>query len=80
MIPEDITISNVDHPGHYDRGGFECINIIQATLGSDLFLGYLWGNVLKYLFRWRDKNGVEDLKKARKYLDWMIEGECDDPF
>lgn len=38
-------------------------------------LGFLDGNVVKYLLRWRHKNGVEDLKKARHYLDKLIETE-----
>ena len=32
-----------------------------------------WGNVVKYILRFQKKNGIEDLKKARKYLDWLIE-------
>ena len=38
-------------------------------------LGYLEGNVVKYVSRWRDKNGIEDLQKARHYLDKLIEVE-----
>ena len=38
-------------------------------------IGYIEGNVIKYLCRWRQKNGVEDLKKARHYLDLLIEME-----
>ena len=37
------------------------------------YLGYLWGNVLKYISRWKDKGGAEDLKKANVYLQWMLE-------
>ena len=36
-------------------------------------LGYLEGNVVKYVSRWKDKGGVDDLKKARHYLDKLIE-------
>lgn len=36
-------------------------------------LGFLEGNVIKYVARWKDKNGIEDLKKARHYLDKLIE-------
>lgn len=36
-------------------------------------LGFLEGNAIKYIARWRDKNGIEDLKKARHYLDKLIE-------
>ena len=37
------------------------------------FCGYCKGNILKYLWRWEDKGGLQDLKKARVYLNWMIE-------
>jgi hypothetical protein len=38
-------------------------------------IGYMEGAVIKYLTRWRNKNGLEDLKKARHYLDLLIEME-----
>ena len=66
---------NVNHPSHYTFGGIECIDAIEAALGTDGFIGYCEGNVLKYLWRHRDKNGVEDLKKAMWYLDRMIKAE-----
>lgn len=65
----------VSHPSHYTQGGIECIDAIRASLGSKDFASYCKGNVLKYLWRYRHKNGVEDLEKARVYLDWMIEAE-----
>lgn len=69
----------VSHPLHYTRGGVECIEGIKAALGSD-FVGYCQGNVLKYVWRWKLKGGVEDLRKAQVYLGWMIEaaegGKC----
>ena len=40
---------------------------------NEAFRGYCKGNVLKYLYRYEDKGGVEDLKKARVYLGWLIE-------
>lgn len=63
----------VNHPNHYCQGGIECIKAIEASMPSDGFQDYCKGNVLKYIWRWRDKAGVEDLKKARVYLNWMIE-------
>ena len=69
-------IQNVDmvnHPPHYSTGlpeGVEVIDIIRAQNA-----GYEFGNLLKYALRWQYKNGVEDLKKARVYLDWLIEKE-----
>lgn len=66
---------NVQHPAHYTSGGIECIDAIRASLGLSEFADYCKGNIIKYLWRYRLKNGVEDLKKARVYLDWMIEAE-----
>jgi hypothetical protein len=59
------------NPSHYKQGGIECIDAIKAATG-DGFVGYVWGNVLKYLWRWPKKGGVDDLKKARWYLDRLI--------
>lgn len=63
----------VNHPNHYTKGGIECIDAIKASMTSDGFCDYCKGNVLKYLWRWRDKGGVQDLEKAKVYLDWLIE-------
>lgn len=65
---------NVNHPTHYTSGFIECIDAIRAaTTGLTGFESYLSGTVLKYLWRWKHKNGLEDLLKARRYLDWLIE-------
>lgn len=61
----------VSHPSHYTSGGIECIDCIKAALGEN-FIGFLIGNVIKYTYRYKHKNGVEDLKKARWYLDRAI--------
>ena len=66
-------MDNVNHPSHYTQGGIECIEAIKASLGMDGFCDYCKGNVQKYLWRWRDKGGVEDLEKAQVYLGWLIE-------
>lgn len=63
---------NVSHPSHYTQGGVECIEAIEAALGAEGFAGYCAGNVIKYVWRYRHKNGVEDLRKAREYLDYML--------
>ncbi len=59
------------NPSHYKQGGIECVEAIKAALGEG-FPDYLRGNVMKYLWRYDKKNGVEDLKKARWYLDRLI--------
>lgn len=63
---------NIQHPSHYTQGNIECIDAIEAATGGG-FLDYCTGNVIKYLWRWQHKNGIEDLKKAKWYLDKMIE-------
>lgn len=68
-------IDMVNSPSHYKLDGLdiESVDVIKSLLGKDRFVGWCWGNPLKYLMRWKKKNGLEDLKKARKNLDWMIE-------
>ena len=63
----------VKHPNHYCYGRFECIEVIrELTAGASGPEGFLLGNVIKYLWRYRRKNGAEDLRKARRYIDMLI--------
>lgn len=64
----------VNHPSHY-QGKIEVIDYLEDKLGKEGFEGFCIGNVLKYVSRYKGKNGIEDLKKARWYLDKIIEGE-----
>lgn len=66
--PSDV----VNHPPHYNQAGIECVDAIAAATG-DGFEYYLQGNILKYLWRYRYKNGNEDLKKAQWYLNKLLE-------
>lgn len=64
---------NVNHPSHYTQGGIECIEAIKAAIGH--LQGYEAAcvyNIMKYVWRFDFKNGVEDLKKARRFLDDLI--------
>ena len=72
-MPESNKPDNVNRPKHYFKGGLECIQVIKAQLTPEQNTGYLYGNVLKYMWRWPDKNGLEDLRKAAKYLEWLQE-------
>jgi hypothetical protein len=64
---------NVNHPSHYTAGNVECIDAVEvATDGLTGMESYCTGNVIKYMWRWKRKNGIEDLKKARWYLDKLI--------
>jgi hypothetical protein len=63
----------VNSPAHYNKAGIETIDIIQSVT-KDGFEAYLQGNILKYVCRYKYKqNAVEDLEKARWYLNRLIE-------
>ena len=62
----------VNHPMHYTSGKIEVIKIMEDQLTSEEYRGYIKGQVIKYITRERYKNGLEDLKKARWYLDRLI--------
>ena len=62
----------VQHPSHYTHGGIECIEAIRASMTADGFCDYCKGNIIKYIWRWRDKGRVEDLRQASVYLGWLI--------
>jgi hypothetical protein len=63
----------VNHPSHYTQGGIECIDAIKAaTVGKTGIEAVAVANVVKYLWRYEEKNGLEDVKKARWYLERLI--------
>lgn len=66
---------NVKAPQHYKQGGLEVKTILKKKLTKEEFAGFCKGNILKYIFRARYKNGKEDLQKAQVYLKWLIEEE-----
>lgn len=64
----------VNHPSHYTNGKVECIDTIEsATVGKTGIEAVCVANVIKYLWRYEDKNGLEDIKKAQWYLNKLIE-------
>ena len=63
----------VEKPVHYAAGSVECIDAIEAQMTPEEFRGYLKGNVVKYLWRERKKGGKESLKKAKWYLNKLID-------
>lgn len=65
----------IDSQAHYKNQGIEPIDLMRKNFSKEEFAGFLQGNVLKYMLRYKDKNGVEDLKKAMTYLKWLIEEE-----
>ena len=62
----------VNSPPHYNQAGVECIDAIRAATDEG-YQYYLQGNIIKYLWRYRYKNGVQDLEKAKWYLNKLIE-------
>lgn len=71
----------VCHPEHYNQGGIECFDVIEQFYGKDTLIGFCKGNALKYLMRCDLKdNPVQDLKKAKFYIDKILElyesGSC----
>jgi len=73
-------VDMVNSPPHYNASGIECIDALRAALGEG-FEFYLQGNVMKYLWRYRYKNGTQDLEKAAWYLNVLtteVEGLYDD--
>lgn len=67
----------VSHPSHYTSGGIECKDAMAAMMGTGYCLqpcaNYWWGCAFKYLWRWVRKNGVQDLKKCKQCIDFLIE-------
>lgn len=63
----------IDKQPHYTNSGIEPIELMRKNFSDEEFEGFLKGNVLKYMLRYQSKNGVEDLKKAKTYLTWLIE-------
>ena len=65
---------NVNHPQHYTQGGIECIDALKAaTVGKTGIEAVCVANVIKYLFRYENKNGLEDVRKAQWYINRLIQ-------
>ena len=63
----------VNHPSHYTQGGIECIDALKAaTVSKTGIEAICTANAIKYLWRYEEKNGIEDVKKARWYIDRLI--------
>ena len=65
----------VDHPSHYNQGKYECIDVMGETFGKEATQNFCLLNAFKYVWRTGEKNGVEDIKKAKWYLEKYIELE-----
>ena len=66
-------VDMVNHPSHYTQGGIECIDALKAaTVSKTGIEAVCTANAIKYLWRYEEKNGIEDVKKARWYIDRLI--------
>lgn len=68
-------IDSINHPGHYETGKLECIDVMLETQGAEAVKNFCICNAFKYLYRHKRKNGIEDIKKADWYLKKYIELE-----
>ena len=71
----DLDCDLVNKPLHYNTAGIECIDAMEAMVESadvPAHQAYCWQNAFKYLWRFPYKNGLEDLRKARWYIDRLI--------
>ena len=73
MESSHLTTNNPVQPNYYKKSGLECYEVIRVSMGDIRYQGFLWGNVQKYLWRWEQKNGKQDLEKALEYLVKLIE-------
>ena len=63
----------VNHPQHYTQGGIECIDALKAaTVGKRGIEAVCVANVIKYLWRYEEKNGIEDVRKAKFYIERLL--------
>ena len=73
-MPESSKPDNVNHPKHDCKGGVESIDFVKAAVSNlSGFEAVCVANIIKYAWRYKEKNGLEDVMKAAKYLEWLIE-------
>ena len=66
------TVDNVNHPKHYEgRTSLECIECMRVAFGEEAVYHFCLCNAFKYLWRYKNKNGAEDIDKARWYLNYV---------
>lgn len=75
MASPVVSEDNVNHPSHYETGRFECIDVMVETQGVEAVKNFCICNAFKYLYRHKNKNGIEDVKKAIWYLNKLLQLE-----
>ena len=73
----DGSIISVNHPKHYN-GKYECIEVMRDVFGEDAVKSFCILNAFKYIWRHNKKNGTEDLKKAKWYLEFILTEDEDE--
>lgn len=73
VAPTNQVNDMVNHPSHYTQGGIECIDAMVSAYGKEAVANYCIINAFKYIWRSHKKNGREDVKKAKWYLDKHLE-------
>lgn len=68
-------MTNAIKPDHYQNGKIDVIESLWLSMSEEQFRGFMTGNVIKYVMRYPRKGGIEDLEKAREYIDRLIENE-----
>lgn len=63
---------SVTEPPHYKNLAIDTLELMSVNFSDEAYMGFLEGNVLKYVMRYKMKNGVQDLRKAQYYLDLLI--------
>ena len=66
--PKDIQVGG----DHYKRHAIQPIDVMKEYLSDEAYEGFLNGNIIKYALRWRDKGGVEDLRKLQHYVAFLV--------
>lgn len=70
-------LDSVNHPSHYNTDKYECIDVMEDVFGAEAVKAFCLCNAFKYLFRCNAKHNspVEDVKKAKWYLEWYLRSE-----
>lgn len=63
---------SVTEPPHYKNLAIDTLELMSVNFSDEAYMGFLEGNVLKYVMRYKMKNGVQDLRKAQYYLELLI--------
>ena len=69
--------TDVEHQEHYTAQTVQPIQYMKVTMSPEQFEGFLLGNLIKYISRYRHRNGLEDLRKAKVYMGWLVDHVAD---